>query len=709
MGLWQVRILFMRRSGILFWSVGCLVIGSIVINQRLHHHQLMRMTNPHNIIQNHVVVSGDEITQMGRVITFTGWWQEGHQRIKGRVSQQCHNISTDKKYTVVFDGTVQAIAVPTNEAQHDWRLEAQARGIVNDLKINRCRFIPTPLKIGVDYVKAFRGALIRYCSCLNEPLRWFALALLTGKLENTELTNQVRQLGMLYLFCLSGYHVFLIRWLVSRLVRLLGGTSQWERWFFIGGLPLWVVIGGSSPGLVRAGLMVFLMDIVYWKGRRVFNGIESWAVVLAGNVLWSPAAIFQMGVQLSYLLTLGLIIFAELHLKVFRLNMALNILGLPLILWHTFQFNLLTVPLAIIGTIVFNVIIVPVTVLGVVFPGLQGVAVEILRLITAGIGFLSTLSTIITVGRPAVIFCVGWIIGCLRWPPERWWRYVLLGSCLLIQWLVIRAPLSDEIVYFDVGQGDCSLIRSETSHNITMIDTGGRIGGRHYRQGTPEIQAVGDYLLSRGINQIDQLILTHKDTDHIGNFPALSHRIKVRRLFVPAGMERQRRFKVEVQQATFNSTQLIPLTTRNASQLCGMTVLWPPTQSNGDNSSSVTVITNFHGIKCWFSGDLEQSQEQKIIQTYPNLQIDVLKCGHHGSKTATSPKLVTQTHPRLAVISVGKNNRYGHPAPVTLKTLAQHQVPVFMTSHDGMVKLEWRWLNRVKFKTVVTRRRGICG
>lgn len=669
----------------------------------------MRVTNPHDLMQNHVVVSGDEIIQAGKAITFTGWWQEGHQRIKGRINQQWHNISTDKKYTVVFDGTVQAITAPTNEAQHDWRLEAQARGIANELRINRCRFIPTSLKIGVDYVKAFRGALIRHCSRLNEPLRWFALALLTGKLENAELTNQVRRLGMLYLFCLSGYHVFLIRWLISRFIRLLGGTLQWERWFFLGGLPLWVIIGGCSPGLVRAVLMAFLMDVIYWRGRRVFTGIESWALVFTGNVLWSPAIIFQMGVQLSYLLTLGLIIFAEFRLKVIRLNIALNILGLPLILWHTFQFNLLTVPLAIIGAIIFNVLIVPVTVFGVIFSSLQDVAVEILKLITAEIGFLSTRSTIITVGRPTVIFCVGWIISCLRWPPERWWRYVFFGSFLLTQWLVIRAPLSDEIVYFDVGQGDCSLIRNGTNHTVTMIDTGGRIGKHRYRQGTPEIQAVGDYLLSQGITQIDQLILTHKDTDHIGNFPALSHRIKICRLFVPAGMERQRRFKVEVQQATLNSTQLIPLTTRNASQLRGMTVLWPPSQGNGDNSSSVTVVTNFHGIKCWFSGDLEQSQEQKIIQTYPNLQIDILKCGHHGSKTATNPKLVARTRPRLAIISVGKNNRYGHPTPATLKTLAQYRVPVLMTSHDGMVKLEWRWLNRIEFRTVVTRRRGICG
>lgn len=699
----------MRRLSILVWSMGWLLIGGFTINQRTHQQQLMRLANPHRIMQNHVVVSGDEITQRGKMITFTGWWQEGHQRIKGRISQQGHNIASDKKYTVVFDGTAQAVAAPTNEVQRDWRLEAQAQGIVNDIKIERCRFIPTSLKAGIDYVKAFRGTLIRRCRHLNEPLRWFALALLTGKLENTELTDQVRQLGMLYLFCLSGYHVFLIRWLVSRLVRILGGTPQWERWLFLGGLPLWVVIGGSSPGLVRAALMVFLTDIVYWKGRRVFNGVTSWAVVLAGNILWSPAIIFQMGVQLSYLLTLGLIIFAESHLRIFRLNMALNALGLPLILWHTFQFNLLTVPLAVIGTVVFNLIIVPVTVLGVVFPGFQGDLNAILKLIAAGISFLSTLPTIITVGRPAVIFCVGWIVSCLRWPPERWGRYVLLGSCLLIQWLVIRAPLSDEIVYFDVGQGDCSLIRNETSHTITLIDTGGRLFRSHHRQGTPEIQAVGDYLLSRGIDQIDQLILTHKDTDHIGNFPALSHRIKIRQLFVPAGMERQSRFRAEERQAMLDSTRLIPLTTHNATQLRGMTVLWPPTQGSGDNSASITVVTDFHGIKCWFSGDLGQSQERKIIQTYPTLRIDVLKCGHHGSKTATSPKLVAKTHPRLAIISVGKNNRYGHPAPATLKTLAQYRVPVFMTSHDGMVKLEWRWLNRVEFKTVVTRRRGICG
>ena len=79
---------------------------------------------------------------------------------------------------------------------------------MNDIKIERCRFIPTSLKAGIDYVKAFRGTLIRRCCHLNAIRISIALALLTGKLENTELTDQVRQLGMLYLFCLSGYHVF---------------------------------------------------------------------------------------------------------------------------------------------------------------------------------------------------------------------------------------------------------------------------------------------------------------------------------------------------------------------------------------------------------------------------------------------------------------------------------------------------------------------
>lgn len=698
----------MRRSSIVVWSVSCLIVGSIIIDQQVRQQRALRLAIPRNITQNHIVVSGDEITSAGKTTILTGWWQEGHQRIKGSVYQGVHNVSADKKYVIVFDGIAQGIAAPTNEKQRDWQLGAQAQGIVNELKVNRCSVVPMHLNTLGDYVKAFRGSLIKRCRCLNEPLRWFALALLTGKLENNNLTRQVRQLGMLYLFCLSGYHVFLIRWLTSRLVRFLGGTVRWERRLFLSGLPFWVIIGGSSPGLVRAGLMVFLMDVICWKGRHVFNGITSWAVVLTGNILWSPAIIFQMGVQLSYLLTLGLIIFSNRGLKTFRLNTALNALGLPLILWHTFQFNLLTIPLSIIGTIIFNVIIVPVTVFGVMFPELQGLPVEILKVITAGISFLSAVPTIITVGQPALVFCVGWTVSCLRWPPERWRRYMLLGSCLLFQWLVIRAPLSDEIVYFDVGQGDCSLIRSTTNRTVTLIDTGGRIGPDHQRQETPEIRAVGDYLLSRGVEKIDQLILTHKDTDHIGNFPALSRRIRIQQVFVPAGMERQPRFETELHHA-LNPTRVIPLTTQNASRLRGMTVLWPRTRGKGDNASSITVITNFHGINCWFSGDLEQTQERKIVQSYPTLQIDVLKCGHHGSKTATSPELVARTHPRLAVISVGKNNRYGHPAPVTLKTLARYRVPVLMTSRDGMIKLEWQWLNRVKFETVVTRRRGICG
>ena len=128
------------------------------------------------------------------------------------------------------------------------------------------------------------------------------------------------------------------------------------------------------------------------------------------------------------------------------------------------------------------------------------------------------------------------------------------------------------------------------------------------------------------------------------------------------------------------------------------------TPGKGENTDSITFLTQLGGLKFLFTGDLDQVGERRILSHY-SLQADILKVGHHGSKTSTSIDFLKAVKPKLAWISAGRNNRYNHPNPETLKRLHQQKIPWLITKDQGMVyyqysllKKEMKWFQNNGFK-----------
>lgn len=111
------------------------------------------------------------------------------------------------------------------------------------------------------------------------------------------------------------------------------------------------------------------------------------------------------------------------------------------------------------------------------------------------------------------------------------------------------------------------------------------------------------------------------------------------------------------------------------------------------------------GLRWLFTGDLDRPGELDTLQRHPSLSADVLKVGHHGSKTSSDPQFVATVKPRIALISAGRNNRYGHPNDETLVTLKQHHVKIFNTQKHGMVRYIYR-NNTGHFETVLAGHEG---
>ena len=243
------------------------------------------------------------------------------------------------------------------------------------------------------------------------------------------------------------------------------------------------------------------------------------------------------------------------------------------------------------------------------------------------------------------------------------------------------------LVYFlDVGQGDCELIRipGESEYYNVLIDT----GEYGYADGLTE------YLHDLGVERIDALVCSHPHTDHMGCMARIVQRFEIGGLYMPLLPEEQT-------PATAAYEKLLDAAAEKGlviTQLCEDAYLESPAGSQFQvmsprkdavwesvNDYSAVIRLTYGESSFLFTGDAEKDSEAVILEDGYLVEADVLKCGHHGSKTSTSAKFLKAVAPEFAVISCGADNRYGHPHTGTMDKLAKLGVEVYRTDEDGTV------------------------
>lgn len=234
--------------------------------------------------------------------------------------------------------------------------------------------------------------------------------------------------------------------------------------------------------------------------------------------------------------------------------------------------------------------------------------------------------------------------------------------------------------YIDVGQGDSELI--QVSGKTLLIDAG-----------TEESEtSLIKYLKDKNIKKIDYVIATHPHEDHIGGMDKVISTFEIGEFYSPKVSANTRTYENMVDSLNKRNLKVNVLKDGTSGIDLGeakVNVFAPKEESYEDLNNYSPFIKVTYGEKSFlFTGDAEELREKEELNRNSDIAADVLKVGHHGSTSSTSQKFLNKVNPSTAVISVGKNNKYKHPADKTLKKLQKKNIQIFRTDKDGSIEIK---------------------
>lgn len=541
---------------------------------------------------------------------------------------------------------------------------------------------------------------------------------------------QIKDAGLMHLFAISGmnfsvmavFAYLLVSFMTRPLTQLLRHVPRqkiaavFTQLFVI----YYALLVEPTPSVIRAAIMigVYLTAIMLERQRELVRVI---LVAACLELFFSPLDFFSISFQLTYLCVLILALlspkFEKLleKLKLFpqrpalvhylaRLVAASLLLSFLLMPFVLMEFG--SAPLnGIINNIwaipLFDFILVPLA-LGFVSLhalGISSMADILLYLIDCVLHiFMQIVQTINSLGiidvgglsphtTHVVIFYAGLLILSLHF------RKSLLATWVLLLVLSVAATAYQNwhaydlrITQIDVGQGDSILI--QTRNNNLLIDTGGH---RFIDTGTQVLIPVLRHLWVR---KLDAVIITHPDLDHDGGLPGLITHFPVGEIIT--GTRRDQKLSEAIAYAGGHGIPIREVrspqkwTWPDATELHLMTPLASPEEMEkwDDNDTSLVLKITHGEFSALFTGDLPDTKEAMLIDTFgKQLKSDLLKVGHHGSKSSTSEFFLKTVAPRFAFIGVGENNRYRHPAKPVLSRLKSSGACILRTDEDGAIMM----------------------
>lgn len=551
-------------------------------------------------------------------------------------------------------------------------------GKVNNIKI---------LKNNKNFLIKIRNSIKKYVS-FNSYLKLFIIG---DKSEISDTYENYKDIGIAHLLAISGMHIGILIYLIKKITFFLTKNMQGIIICII--LLFYTFIVSFTASVLRVVTTYFLNylnEVFELKLSRFKILYFSMLILLFIN----PFYIFNVGFIYSFLCSFSLILINKYLKKNYFLNLIiitfyLTLFTLPVTVNLNYEINILVIVANFIMIPFVSYILFPFALIVLIFPFFNNIFnyfTIFMEKIASLINYISF--TKIIIPKLNVLFIIIYYILLFLFVIYNRKRYFIF--LLFLIFLIKTVPYLDNsfnVYYLDVNQGDSILLIPPNKIDVTLIDTGG-VYGRNVSKNTIA------FLKSIGINKISNLIITHGDYDHMGESINLIKNFKVEKVIFNCGEfndleqelikvldKKKIKYYSCIKELNIDSNKLYFLNTK---------------EYDNENDNSNVIYTELNGYKFMFMGDASSTTEKEIMSIYNLPDIDVLKVGHHGSRTSSTIEFINEINPKYSIISVGKNNRYGHPNKETLDNLKDSKI--YRTDQNGSIMFKIK-NNKLKIET----------
>lgn len=621
------------------------------------------------------------------------------------------------------------------------------------------------------------------------------------------------RLGLTHILAISGMHVAVVVGCLLFVCTTLRMTRETSLTVVMWLIPVYVLLTGASPSIVRAGIMG-MIGLYAARRRLLKDGLHILSVAALAMLLWNPYFLVNVSFQLSFIVTAGLMIFVPKLMPLLTflprwlagtvgITVVAQLISFPLTIYYFNQVSLISVFANLILVPVISLVVLPLgmvsLLMGWVWMGgagwlaavtewLNQITFRIVEWMNGSSAFMTlwpspslawilcyfvVLYSLLSIlkkrsgsrqeersgsddtvplaghvpldskrslsGATGMFPLVDQWAGALRWrgflrASDYIERYaartaivLLSGALVFLLYGGYQSPSmhgAGLVQFLDVGQGDAILVTTPEGKHV-LIDGGGTVNFRKEKDAWKERKApyevgakvVVPLLKKRGVHQLEAVIMTHGDQDHIGGLQAVLQEIPVKSVVFNGTLTESATFRKLMLTAV---QQGIPIyeagVDREVWKLDSHTeiqFLAPVFLENGEakkplplikeqNHASLVFVLQMNGSRFLFTGDTDQAAEHKILLHLEERspqddlvsrgaaaddRIDVMKVAHHGSKTSTSALWLNAWKPKASVISAGVNNMYGHPHPDVVGRLERSSTLIYQTNLQGEIQM----------------------
>ncbi len=558
-------------------------------------------------------------------------------------------------------------------------------GLVGSIKVDSIEKIGK--KISIEHVQD--RCIKYYDKYYSSEVSAYLKALVLGDKSSLDKTiiNNINSLGISHLFVVSGLHVTLILGMIKILIQKIVKNTKIEIFITLIILVIYVLMTNLLISVIRV-VLGYIFGNLNKKYNLKLTTLDIISIETIIPLLLYPYYIFQSSFILSFSLTYALVIGRNIlksknyFKNLFIMSIYCQIISLPLAYNFSNEFNLLSVIFNLFFVPFVSYIMLPFSIITTILPFLNKIYLLLITCFEKTVTFSDNISIYVNIPKISIIYLLVFILliyYLFKMIEERKIKKCLIMILIIYLsiWLNIsKLDIYDQIIFFDLPNGEATLIHQAFDQINILIDTGDIT--------TKQNNSILQYLRKRGIRTLDYVIITHSDSDHIGGLNDIMEEIKVKNLLTNYYEKKE----VFEPYKKYNSQlNIYYLKAGTKFKYCDyLFQIYSPDISLGNvNNNSLVFSLSINDFHILFTGDIEEEVEN-TLRINNQITYDLLKVAHHGSNTSTHSVFLSKVQFKEAIIMNGYNNIFGFPSKYTLDRLNPHKY--YITSYEKTIIFE---------------------